>query len=427
MIRKILDDISKVKQQLSKTESRHQKAINSVVNSVKQSEQYCNANENVNTPQWSDMKNMENRYDNVQQNILNELLIVQDKIKVIDRKLLSNDDIMMSSLNEKIMLLENDLKSVTRNVNNKTANDEVQVKITNIENILKSVTNNITNMKPVIEEFRKSTVQSAISNNIPKISNNTRIDNGTNINNVRQTEGNSVRSNDVNTLSYKTKLLICIDSNRKYLQPRKLWTTNGTTWKHSSRLSFIPGILDDQSLDLSNLEAILINTGVNDIDYMRGAEVHKILLSTINTITRKFPHIKIVVSEITPRNDEKDSEVVICNRMLADSVLMMNNVILIKHDNLRDGNWSYFQDVKHIRKESVHYFAGNIKSALRIAFNNDTRYRNVLSKSIHHPIAHADLRVDQQRIDDYPEGRSSINPKFEVINRVIDALKGILM
>ena len=134
-----------------------------------------------------------------------------------------------------------------------------------------------------------------------------------------------------------------------------------------------------------------------------------------------------MVSEITPRNDEKDSEVVICNRMLANSVLMMNNVILIKHDNLRDGNWSYFQDVKHIRKESVRYFAGNIKTALRIAFNNDTRYRNVLLKTIHHPITHADIPVDQQRIEEYPDSRSSINPKSEVINRVIDALKGLLM
>ena len=72
-------------------------------------------------------------------------------------------------------------------------------------------------------------------------------------------------------INYKSKLLICIDSYRKYLQSWKLWTTDGT-WEHSTRLSSVIEILDDKSLDLTTLEAILMNCIVNDIDYLEGAE-----------------------------------------------------------------------------------------------------------------------------------------------------------
>ena len=121
------------------------------------------------------------------------------------------------------------------------------------------------------------------------------------------------------------------------MTPGKLWSTKSTTWKHSTRLSDILEILNEKSLDLSALETIFINCGVNDIDYMRGSEVHKLLMSTIDTITQRLPHVKIVVSEITPRTDQKDADVIKCNKMLADSILMMENVILIDHSNLRGG------------------------------------------------------------------------------------------
>ena len=35
---------------------------------------------------------------------------------------------------------------------------------------------------------------------------------------------------------YTTKLLICMDSNCKYLDPRKLWSLQDTTRKHCPRI-----------------------------------------------------------------------------------------------------------------------------------------------------------------------------------------------
>ena len=42
---------------------------------------------------------------------------------------------------------------------------------------------------------------------------------------------------------------------------------------------------------------------------------------------------------------------------------------MVDHSNLRDPSFSKFRDVKHIKKDDIKDFAGNIKKALREAYN----------------------------------------------------------
>ena len=145
--------------------------------------------------------------------------------------------------------------------------------------------------------------------------------------------------------------------------------TQGTTWKHCTRLGNLVDILNDKSLNLEHLEAVLINCGVNDLDYSPASVVHSDIVKNIRILQAKFPHIKVILNEITPRKDRKDSEVMECNDMLRESLNHLENVILINLDNLRNANGTHLHDTKHIKKISIPLFAANMKSGLRKAFN----------------------------------------------------------
>ena len=98
-------------------------------------------------------------------------------------------------------------------------------------------------------------------------------------------------------------------------------------------------------------------------------------MDTINFVKSLYPSIKVIVSEFTPRNDARDKEVLSCNEMLHKGAGGMENVFIVSHSNLRDENMSMFDDAKHIRKENVNVFAGNIKAGLRKAYGMP-RYRS---------------------------------------------------
>ena len=95
----------------------------------------------------------------------------------------------------------------------------------------------------------------------------------------------------------------------------------------------------------------------------------------------------MILSEITPRWDDKDIEVKKCNEIIGSRASELNFVYLAKHDNLRNGSGRMYSDVKHIKRDSVPVFVANIKNALRKAYdmptptyrNNQYRNRNTFS------------------------------------------------
>ena len=61
---------------------------------------------------------------------------------------------------------------------------------------------------------------------------------------------------------------------------------------------------------LISLKHVLINAGVNDIDTKSGMQVFQEMEVTVEQLSMKYPGIKIIFSEITPRNDKRDNEVI---------------------------------------------------------------------------------------------------------------------
>ena len=157
------------------------------------------------------------------------------------------------------------------------------------------------------------------------------------------------------------KTLMYMDSNRTFLKPDGLWRN----------LSMIPCQDIDTLRSLLELEnfadvgVVFIHTGVNDIDTVEGEEVAKDLINIVNKLHHLHPHLKVVLSEITPRKKFKDDQVKECNRYLHNSLRDADFITIAKHSNLRNERWTFHKDDKHLTEISISLFAANIKNALR--------------------------------------------------------------
>ena len=101
-----------------------------------------------------------------------------------------------------------------------------------------------------------------------------------------------------------------MDSNKKYLNPRKLWTIKGTSWNFCPHIKNIREIINEEKSQ--GFDTVLISCGTNDIEYKSGIEVHTELMSVIKFINEKYPTLKIIISHITPRKDDLNKEVLGC-------------------------------------------------------------------------------------------------------------------
>ena len=160
------------------------------------------------------------------------------------------------------------------------------------------------------------------------------------------------------------KTLVIMDSNKKHL--KSLWKNCETVFSPTAEqlLPRIPYLLEKH-----NPELILIHNGTNDIDTQDGATVARTILTIVQKLKSTCPNLKIVVSEIPPRMVNRDNQVQICNEHLHTHFDTMEGITMAQHSNLRTTTWEYFDDDKHLKKDTIKKFASNLKSALRDALN----------------------------------------------------------
>lgn len=168
------------------------------------------------------------------------------------------------------------------------------------------------------------------------------------------------------------KTLLVMDSNKQYLTDE--------LWKNSRMLfCATAGELLTKSPDLireHQPDVVLIHTGTNDLDHRDGATVARTLAHIAQKMRKEHPHLKIIVSEVTPRRYYKDDQVKICNEQLENLLKPMDNVTLAFHSNLRTPDWRFYRDDKHIDASAVRKFAANLKTALRKAIGIPERPRD---------------------------------------------------
>lgn len=174
-----------------------------------------------------------------------------------------------------------------------------------------------------------------------------------------------------------TEIVMCIDSNRKYLNFRKLWSLNGTKVKFCGNMREVDNTIDNMKAH-SNLKYFFISVGCNDLDTKHGDLVFNSIKSIVDKLRGKFPGIKIILSEITPRMDDLDIQVRAVNTLLNQYVNSSDDLYLTFNSNMRDPD--FFYDNKHFKESCVARFAANIKRALNKAYGRQQR-NNVDRKS----------------------------------------------
>ena len=165
----------------------------------------------------------------------------------------------------------------------------------------------------------------------------------------------------------ETIIIMCMDSNSKHLDRRRLWDLDGTEFQRCGDLEEV-NVHIDRNVKFSKLQYFFISVGVNDIDTKDGEEVFDEMKNTIVKLKNKHPNIKVIISEITPRMDERDSEVIIANSLLNEFVKESNDLFITKNGNLRKKKFFVPGDCKHLRIECIARFAANIKYSLRAAY-----------------------------------------------------------
>ena len=165
----------------------------------------------------------------------------------------------------------------------------------------------------------------------------------------------------------KTKLIMCMDSNSKFLDQRKLWDLDGTQYRRCYTLAQVKVVLN-RDVKYTNLKYFLISVGCNDLDYGEAAQVFADMKEIVLNLQQAYPGIKIIIGEITPRMDDRDEVVKDINFLIQQFGKSSENVFVIDNSNLRNKKFFYAGDSKHIRKDCIGRFAANIKHTLRVAY-----------------------------------------------------------
>ena len=133
---------------------------------------------------------------------------------------------------------------------------------------------------------------------------------------------NPARSKSTET--HKNTIMFC-DSNKKFLDAHRLW--RGIKIIPCGSLIELSPLIHSNT-DIKSAGMVIIHVGVNDTDKKNGQEVFSNLQHVIKDVEEVAPNAKIILSEITPRKDGRDSEVRNCNDLI--NTMYNNN----EHPNL---------------------------------------------------------------------------------------------
>ena len=173
--------------------------------------------------------------------------------------------------------------------------------------------------------------------------------------------------------SVSKNLLICWDSNRKFIDTRRLCNLKTTEFVSTATLDNVYHTVN--RCTHVNLQTIFIHCGTNDAEQQDISSLLKSFHEIVLLIKNKYSEANIIISKLLPRKDGINRKVSALNRALDAEFSNMPNVSVISHNNINNsfnntanGNFdSILTDDKHLAQTAAPMFAGNIKYALRKA------------------------------------------------------------
>ena len=180
---------------------------------------------------------------------------------------------------------------------------------------------------------------------------------------------------------FKTDVVILMDSNRRFIDKKRLKTRKG-----QEKISIIRCGTAEQATNIAtdplfeDPKVILMFTGTNDIETCSAVEVHNNLTTAATMFTDKFPACHIAISGVV-RNDDDNHKCRELNSMLAQSSSSADHVFkYLPVDQLEDS--SLFFDKKHFKRgEGVKRLAVHLKSGMMngLGYKSTTNYSSMFS------------------------------------------------
>ena len=210
------------------------------------------------------------------------------------------------------------------------------------------------------------------SNNSNNNSNSNSSNSNSNINkNNKHSNSNKNKNNNNNNTNNTnrntdTDIIMCFDSNRKFINFRKLWTLKGTKRRKSGNLASVKMAVEREKA--TNVKYFLISVGTNDIDEKEPDAILHEYVEIVDCLRRKYPGIKVIINQLPPRKTNNDEKVQAVNMLLADLCDHNDFLYLVNQDRLRNDIDRNMYDDKHIHRRAFYIFAGNIKRTLRKAY-----------------------------------------------------------
>ena len=148
---------------------------------------------------------------------------------------------------------------------------------------------------------------------------------------------------------------------------------NGTFVKRCGNLRELIAFIDGMKAH-TKLKYFFFSVGCNDLDTKSGDQVFGGLKLVVEKLRDKFPGIKIILSEITPRMDNFDIQVKATNTLLNQYVDASDDLFITGNSNMRDPDFFMNNDNKHFNQACIARFAKNIKIALSQAYGIQQRH-----------------------------------------------------
>ena len=99
---------------------------------------------------------------------------------------------------------------------------------------------------------------------------------------------------------------------------------------------------------VKELKYFLIHVGTNDLENKHYLQVLDELKQVLNDVCNRFPGMKLIVSELLPRNDTKDDEVKCFNTVLKSYAGRHTDINIANQHNMRDPQFTMFYNEKQV-------------------------------------------------------------------------------
>ena len=144
--------------------------------------------------------------------------------------------------------------------------------------------------------------------------------------------------------------VILMDSNRRFISKKRL--------SPNQKVYMVPCGSINQAKEIMSgpvffgQHALVLHFGVNDLESMSTQETCKNMRDVLLLCKEKFKKTKVIVSGITPRKDELNSEVKLANQLIMNEISKepFKDIMYVDNSNRQDDP-SLLHDKKHLQRD----------------------------------------------------------------------------